>query len=126
MNRSPISQAITERIQDWSAQADAAVCRIRFDEEFPGFAGHFPGHPIVPGVCLAAVLDVMLRRLASPTLALSRLQREKFTGLVRPGDTCQFQLILTRRDDAVQADFSGTKDGSPVCKLRAFFQEHHP
>lgn len=47
----------------------------------PALEGHFPGHPIVPGVLL---LDAALHSagLAAPL----RIDQVKFSGVVRPGE----------------------------------------
>lgn len=64
----------------------ATLMPLAIVPDHPAFAGHFPGHPIVPGVVL---LDEALRSLAA-TLGLSEGPLEvavaKFLRPVRPGE----------------------------------------
>ncbi len=59
--------------------------------DHPAFAGHFPGHPILPGVVL---LDEALQRIADMhgvTLDRYEISSVKFTSPARPGDRLHFQ-----------------------------------
>ncbi len=58
--------------------------RLTFPPEFVGFQGHFPGNPILPGVCLIeAVLGVLEVAHGKP-LRLKKVASAKFREPVRP------------------------------------------
>ena len=63
---------------------------ITFPSEFSGFKGHFPGRPIVPGVCMVqAVLvslgkDVRLKQLVSAKWLVPVSSGEKLDIVMRP------------------------------------------
>ena len=62
-----------------------------YDAEHPAFAGHFPAHPIVPGVLL---LDATLRHICvSHGLCASscRVAATKFVSAVKPGEALQLR-----------------------------------
>lgn len=70
-----------------------AVSELHIPSDHPAFAGHFPGHPIVPGVLL---LDRVLRALQTE-LALDpqtrwRIAQVKFHHSVGPGARLQLQF----------------------------------
>lgn len=73
--------------------------RIRGDEYF--LQGHFPGNPIVPGVIqcemLAQSACVLLSEEArgSVTPVFTSLDKVKFRGMVKPGDTLETECELT-------------------------------
>mgnify|MGYP000735620052 CR=1 FL=1 len=60
---------------------------VIIDPAWPGFAGHFPGDPIVP----AALLVQWALAIAGPA---AELTRARFVAPVRPGD----RVVLTRAD----------------------------
>jgi 3-hydroxymyristoyl/3-hydroxydecanoyl-(acyl carrier protein) dehydratase len=61
----------------------------------PAFEGHFPGHPILPGVVLLAELMAAVRAEGSGTAREWRVDSAKFASPVAPGT----RLTLLRRDD---------------------------
>ena len=65
--------------------------------DHPAFAGHFPGHPIVPGVVL---LDEALRctesLLAAPA-ASWQIAQAKFLSPVGPGETLRIRIERSPR-----------------------------
>lgn len=67
--------------------ASTTFLPLHLAPDHPAFAGHFPGHPIVPGVVL---LDEALQALASAEgIELGALQVSvaKFLVPVRPGES---------------------------------------
>lgn len=55
--------------------------------DHPSFAGHFPGHPILPGVVL---LDRLQLGLAAAGIRVSEISSAKFSSPALPGDTLVF------------------------------------
>ena len=84
--------------------ADSIVCRKTFlpDEFF--FQGHYPDHPLVPGVILCeaamqagAILLSQFVQEGSGVPVATRLNEVKFKRMVRPGDTIESVVVLQER-----------------------------
>jgi 3-hydroxyacyl-[acyl-carrier-protein] dehydratase len=73
----------------------AGVRTFRADEPF--FAGHFPGHPIVPGVLLVEGLAQTMAYYAlvyqsAPQVLLLGVERARFRAIVEPGTEVTFEV----------------------------------
>lgn len=83
---------------------DRIVCRKTFCEDEFFFQGHYPGHPIVPGVilCEAAMQagGILLSKLLQEGEGVpvaTRLNDVKFKRMVRPGNTIEMEVTLNER-----------------------------
>ena len=67
-----------------------SVTSFTIPADHPALPGHFPGHPIVPGVLiLAAVLDALGRIQAARCVGLPQA---KFLSPLRPGERCDIRF----------------------------------
>ena len=65
---------------------DMRSSRVEVPREHPAFPGHFPGHPLLPGVVLLGeVLEVLLREAPASLGTQPRISAVKFLAPVRPG-----------------------------------------
>lgn len=81
-----------------------AVKNVSFNEAF--FAGHFPGHPVMPGVLIVEALAQAGGVLAYESVAaeeriwilyLVGVEETRFKQTVRPGDQLMLHVELTKR-----------------------------
>ncbi|MFE6767560.1 3-hydroxyacyl-ACP dehydratase FabZ family protein [Streptomyces fimicarius] len=88
----PVRIVGTPRRADDGSLSAATVCTADPDEAF--FAGHYPGFPIFPGVC---VIECVHRSalLVLPSARLAAIESARFRGPVLPGDELSVELALT-------------------------------
>lgn len=95
--------------------------KVRGDEPF--LRGHFPGHPLFPGVLLVEAAAQLAGTVAQsdpqippmPGLKLTALRGIKIFGTARPGEAIQLEAkILSRLGNLVQAQVSASVNGQMV------------
>lgn len=83
---------------------------LKVDPGFLLFPDHFPGQPVLPGVCLVqAVLLAGEAWLGETALRLETVKSAKFLGIVQPGNEVLIEGSATRHDGGwvrIKADLS--------------------
>jgi len=60
------------------------ILNIRLNRDHPIFEGHFPGNPIVPGVCLIQMIHETMEYLTGNKLILKSGDNLKFISIINP------------------------------------------
>jgi 3-hydroxymyristoyl/3-hydroxydecanoyl-(acyl carrier protein) dehydratase len=90
---------MTEYWQDLNLEGREAaagiVAKVRFTSDSLWFSGHFPGHPIVPGVALLHVVAEALRRAEGSgwRTVVTSIRRVRFRQPVRPDEEVTVQVF---------------------------------
>ena len=91
---------------------DGASFTVRFNPSHPIFAGHFPGHPIVPGACLVQIAEDLTARLAGHPVRFTAIKNLKFRQALTPEDevtvSIQYEPSQIKCKIAESASFSAT------------------
>ncbi len=89
---------------------------MRFAEDHPTAAGHFPGNPIIPG---AVLLDAALLAIAGEgALRSCALRTVKFLRPVRPGDRIKIEWDLSGTDAHFRCVLVATDEIAVIGTLR--------
>lgn len=91
---SKIGRAIKECMYDLSCDVAGEMrARFNFSADFIGFKGHFPGKPVLPGVCKIQAILCMLESATSKIPRLKEIVSAKFFAPV----TCNEEIAFTVR-----------------------------
>ncbi|WP_118972743.1 hotdog family protein [Taibaiella koreensis] len=96
---------------------------IHIDPEHDIFRGHFPGQPVVPGVCMVQIVKELLEQQTGTKLLFRKGHQLKFLQLLVPSRSEEIQVNLSWKEEEGQfpcsADFK--KNGETVFKLSGLF-----
>ncbi|MBK0369539.1 hotdog family protein [Flavobacterium agrisoli] len=87
---------------------------ILVNEKHEIFKGHFPGNPIMPGVCMIQIIKEVTENLTQKTLMMQTLSNVKFMALINPEVNPELRLEL---------DISLTEDNLVKVKNTTYFND---
>jgi len=87
---------------------------ILVNEKHEIFKGHFPGNPIMPGVCMIQIIKELTEAITKSSLMIQTLANVKFMALINPEATPELRLEL---------DISTTEEGLVKVKNTTYFNE---
>lgn len=67
---------------------------VLINEEHEVFKGHFPGNPIMPGVCMMQIIKELTEQISASPLFMESLSNAKFMALINPFNTPELRLEL--------------------------------
>ena len=71
---------------------------LRLIPAHPVYDGHFPGNPVVPGVCQIQMIREIMEEWTGLSLKLTTADTIKFTSLINPLNTPIISFSLTIKD----------------------------
>lgn len=80
-------QALFTDIETRLAEEGHYAFRVRLDASHPVFSGHFPGNPVLPGVCTLQIVRECLARGTGRRFRYTAIRECKFLGMVVPAQS---------------------------------------
>ena len=99
-----------------SSEAELS-CRIVFNADHDIFKGHFPGQPVVPGVCMMEIVKELLQNKVNKPLVLQNARNVKFLGFISPDMQPVANIKWKQSDAGYMVTASLGINGSALFKL---------
>jgi len=71
-------------VENESRTDNSFTCQLRFDATHTIFQGHFPGQPVVPGVCSIEIVRELMGMILQKNVSLKESSNVKFLRLLTP------------------------------------------
>ena len=114
-----MSAALRSRIRNLSATAENQYhCVMEFDPDFTGFAGHFEGNPIAPGVCLIEAARIIAEEATQKALRTVTISQCRFRRPVFAGEHADVTLKLSADAGKVKIQSEFRVDGAISAQMR--------
>ncbi len=92
----------------------AAALEFRFAATQPVFAGHFPGHPILPGVFQLEMARVAAEAVVGSAMVVREVVKAKFRRPIRPEETIRVDMKIVELPNGLQARVAFSVSGQPA------------
>lgn len=111
-------------IKDYEYDQDTVSSTIQLNKEHPIFKGHFPGNPVMPGVCMIQIIKELTEKATGKQLFLKVSSNIKFMAIINPEENDILHLILNISTDEreVKVKNTTTFQDTLALKLSATFQ----
>ena len=114
-----IVKALKQRLRlNEPLTSDAFSGSCLFDSDFPGFQGHFPGNPILPGACLIEAAVQLISCGTKQNLVPAEVERVKFFSPVKPGEEVKLDFNIEYLPDAISAKGTMMSGDRKICTMK--------
>jgi len=102
------------------------LVQIYIKAEHEVFKGHFPGNPIMPGVCMMQIIKELTEQITASSLFMQSLSNVKFMALINPFSNPELRLeldILVTDTDLVKVKNVTYFDDTLALKLSSVYRK---
>lgn len=97
---------------------------LEINEKHTIFQGHFPEHPVVPGVCIFQMVKEIAELASEKELQLSTASEIKFLSIIDPTEkkTLRMSLNYEKENEGINISASLLKETSICFKFKGIFK----
>ena len=113
-------QIVDQKIDVGNIQAT-----ITFNAGHPIFQGHFPGQPIVPGVCMVEIVREMIQDVAKTSIRIVAADNIKFLNVIDPSEKKAILVDIHYRTGDDDFEIAATLQHESIIyfKFKGMFQK---
>jgi 3-hydroxyacyl-[acyl-carrier-protein] dehydratase len=107
-------------------EGNIITANVKLDSSHEIFKGHFPGEPVLPGVCQAQMVKELLEIHLKRQLRLIKANDIKFLSIINPDDNklIRIELKVTYQEDAsIRVEARLQDDSGPLFKFKGIFKD---
>lgn len=108
------------------SQSDKLLALVKIDKFHSIFQGHFPNHPVTPGVCTMQIIKELTEKWSGKNLMLKTARNVKFMAIINPelNEDVQFELQFEQvNPEEISVKTTVSIDENPALKFSGVFQK---
>ncbi|MBC6999297.1 3-hydroxyacyl-ACP dehydratase [Cytophaga sp. FL35] len=111
-------------ILEFKTDQDQLEASVQLNKDHEVFEGHFPGNPVMPGVCMIQMIKELTEKKTEKELFLSVASNVKFMAIINPekNDVIQLQLQITESENQYKVKTTVSFEDTLALKLNATFK----
>lgn len=86
-------------ILNYEPSPGSVKARISINKDHKILEGHFPGLPIVPGVCMMQIIREIMEVVTKRSMSLTAADNMKFLSVINPEQNTEVDVIVTYSED---------------------------
>lgn len=112
------------KITSTEKTAEGILATIHLNKDHAVFKGHFPGNPVMPGVCMIQIVKELTEEAIGKDLFLSVSSNIKFMAIINPENNPDLQLAIdfTEENGEVKVKNTTSFEDTVALKLNAVFK----
>lgn len=110
-------------IQSINSEPENIAATLQLNPEHKIFEGHFPGQPVVPGVCQVQIIKEILEGAIGKNLQLKTADHIKFLSVIIPDNSSIINAAIKYAEDNDGISFTAslTKEDKICLKMKGVF-----
>lgn len=83
------------KIHDIAREGNSATIRVELLSSHPIYAGHFPGQPVVPGVCTLTIIKECIEKVLERSTSYASIKECKYMSALIPEEKLYIIISIT-------------------------------
>lgn len=111
-------------VQNLEQNDQQVKAKVKLNAAHEVFKGHFPGSPVMPGVCMIQMIKELTEQTLAKKLFLNKASNVKFMAIINPvvNETIDLTLNITEVEGVIKVKNITSYDDTVALKLSATFK----
>ncbi|MDN3723346.1 3-hydroxyacyl-ACP dehydratase [Aequorivita sp. SDUM287046] len=112
------------KVTAYEKTAEGILAMVHLNKDHAIFKGHFPGNPVMPGVCMIQIIKELTEEATGKNLFLAVSSNIKFMAIINPDKNPDLKISIDISEDngEVRVKNTTTFDETVALKLNAIFK----
>jgi len=108
------------KIHEITREDNSATVRVELLPSHPIYAGHFPGQPVVPGVCTLTIIKECIEKVLGGSTSYASIKECKYLSALIPEENLYITISITIDEGKnIKAVVNRDSTHETVLKLKA-------